>query len=71
MPTGKDFDTLQVLTACLGLGDCHCTGVFLQGDNFEMYKSDFNPLTVGFRGSSNRNPGGRGEGRPPQVDFFI
>ena len=46
-----------------GNGDWTC--VFLQGDNFEMYKSDFNPLTVGFRGSSNRNSGGRGEGYSP------
>ena len=43
MPAGKDSYTLQVSTACLGLGDCHCTSVFLQGDHFEMHKSNFYP----------------------------
>ena len=46
MSAGKDLDTLQVSTACLGLGDCHCKNVFLQGDHFEMHKSDFHPWSV-------------------------
>ena len=43
MPAGKDFDTLQVSSACLGLVDCHCNIVFIQGDHLEMHKSDFYP----------------------------
>merc|ERR1712086_494547 len=42
-PTRKDLDSLQLSTVCLGLGDCHCTSVFLQGDHFEMHKSNFYP----------------------------
>ena len=39
----KDLDTVQVSSACLGLEDCHCTSVFLQGDHLEKHKSDFHP----------------------------